>query len=307
MIYTKLCLTTPNTQTHLSDPKTPRPEPIIPGIDRSRPPAYSPTLKAILGAAVAKSNDKTHSAAQLEHPPTLPARADPKSEDAKLLGPLSLRRQVNIRWRFFSQQRDLTWWPLEVDSRAPAGIPTSPSYSIPSTGFEGLGIVQEIERLATQLGDRPHSIPLRQDAVREQDAAMDTVRPPLLPPPKLPTRSRRWMRRRYRELLAKIPALVAQPSRASIKDQSTPTYMVRRSSEEAYIQGQGQRRSITSEETEWIRRANEAAATMKGVSRSSPPATLSRMLRRTEAAEAEAITGLKAPRVPSGVNKHSQQ
>ena len=256
---------------------------------------------------MAKSNDKTHLPSQLEHPPTLPARADPKSEDAKLLGPFSLRRQVNIRWRFFSQQRDLTWWPLEVDSSALAGMPTSASHSVPSTGFEGLGVTQEIERLATQLGNQPLSISLRQDTVRELDAAMDSVHASLLPPPKLPTRSRRWMRRRYRELLAKIPALVAQPSKANSKDQSTPKYIVRRSSEEAYIQGQGQRRSITNEETEWIRRADEAATTMKGVSRPSPPATLSRMLRRTEAAEVEASTGLKVPRAPSGVNKPSQQ
>jgi hypothetical protein len=294
-------------QTHLVDPKTPKPEPIIPGIHRSRPPTYPPTLKAILGAAVAKSNDKTHRPAQLEHPPTLPARADPKSEDAKLLGPFSLRRQVNIRWRFFSQQRDLTWWPLEVDSRALAGVPTSPSHSVPSTGFEGLGIVQEIERLATQLGDQPHSIPLRQDAFREQDATMDAVHAPLLPPPKLPTRSRRWMRRRYRELLAKIPALVAQPSNATNKDQPTPKYVVRRSSEEAYIQGQGQRRTTTSEEIEWIHRADKAATTMKGVPRSSPPATLSRTLRRIEAAEAEAATGMKVPRAPPAANKHPSQ
>ena len=297
----QLYLTSPNTQPHVSDTKTPRPEPIIPGIDRSRPPTYSPTLKAILAAAVAKSNDKTHLAAQLEHPPTLPARADPKSEDAKLLGPLSLRRQVNIRWRFFSQQRDLTWWPLEVDSSALAGIPTSPSHPVPSTGFEGLGMVQEIERLATQLGDQPQSISLRQDAAR----AIDAVHASLSPPPKLPTRSRRWMRRRYRELLAKIPALVAQPSKASNKGQPTPKYIVRRSSEEAYIQGQGQRRPTTSQETEWIRRADEAAATKKGVSQISSPPTLSRTLRRIEAAEAEAATGLKAPRGPSAVNKRS--
>jgi hypothetical protein len=302
----QLCLTAPNTQPHISDTTTPRPEPLIPGIDRSRPPTYSPTLKAILAAAVAKSNDKTHLPAQLEHPPTLPARADPKSEDAKLLGPLSLRRQVNIRWRFFSQQRDLTWWPLEVGSSTLAGIPPSPSHSVPSTGFEGLGVVQEIERLATQLGDRPQSTSLRQDAVHEQDAAMEAVHASLLPPGKLPTRSRRWMRRRYRELLAKIPALVAQPlKKASNKDQPTLKYIVRRSSEEAYVQGQGQRRSTSSEETEWISRAGEAAATMKGVSQSSPPATLSRTLRRVEAAEAEAATGLKIPRRPSAVNKHS--
>ena len=162
-------------------------------------------------------------------------------------------------------------------------------------------MVQEIERLATQLGDQPQSIPLRQDAVR----ATDAVHAPLSPPPKLPTRSRRWMRRRYRELLTKIPALVAQPSNASNKGQSTPKYIVRRSSEEAYIQGQGQRRSTTSQETEWIRRADEAAATMKGGSQISPPATLSRALRRIQAAEAEAATGLKAPRGPSAVNKRS--
>ena len=251
---------------------------------------------------MAKSNNKGHSAAQLEYPPTLPARADPRSEDARLLGPLSLRRQVNIRWRFFSQQRDLTWWPLEVGSSALAGIEPSPSHSIPSTGFERLDMVQEIERLATQSSDRPGDKCLRQDTVREHDATTNVVHTPPLLPPKLPTRSRRWMRRRYRDLLAKIPALVVQPSNPSEKDKSTLKYVVRRSSEEAYIQGQGQRRTTTSEESKWIRRADEAAAT-KGSFRSSPPATLSRTLRRIEAAEAEAATGVKVPRGPSAVNK----
>jgi hypothetical protein len=305
MICVQLCLTAPNAQTHLPDQQTPRSEPIIPGVDRSRPPTYSPTLQAILGAAVAKSTDNTHTPAQLEHPPTLPTRADPKSEDARLLGPFSLRRQVNIRWRFFSRQRDLTWWPLEVDSNALVGNQTSSSHSVPSTGFEGLGMVQEIERLATQLGDRRHSKSLRQDVVRGQGATTDAVRTSLLPPSKLPTRTRRWLRRRYRVLLAKIPSLMAQPSNARDKGQSTPKYIVRRSSEEAYVQGQGQRRITTSEEIEWIRHADEAAATMKGLSRSSLPVTLSRALRRNEAAEAEATTGLKVLRGPSAVKQPS--
>ena len=254
---------------------------------------------------MAKSNDKAHSPARLEHPPTLPARADTRSEDARLLGPLSLRRQVNIRWRFFSQQRDLTWWPLEVDSSALAGIQPNPSYPIPSTGLEWFGMVQEIERLVTQSSDRPRDITLRQDAVREHDTTTDAVHAPHLLPPKLPTRSRRWMRRRYRDLLARIPALVVQPSNPSTQGRSTPKYVVRRSSEEAYIQGQGQRRTTTSKEIEWIRRADEAAASMKGLVQSSPPATLSRTLRRVEAAEAEAATGLKVSRRPSAINKHS--
>ena len=165
-------------------------------------------------------------------------------------------------------------------------------------------MVQEIERLATQLGGRPRSISL-QDAAHERHATPDAVHAPILPPPKLPTRSRRWMRRRYRDLLAKIPALVAQSSNASNKGQSVLKYVVRRSSDEGYVQGQGQRRTTTSEEAEWIRRADEAAANMKRPSQSSPPTTFSRTLRRIEAAEAEATTGFKVPRGPSGVSRHS--
>ncbi|OBZ79295.1 hypothetical protein A0H81_00776 [Grifola frondosa] len=51
---------------------------------------------------------------RLATPPKLPNRADPTSEEARLLGPFSKRRQVNIRWRYFTQEWKKLYPPLQV-------------------------------------------------------------------------------------------------------------------------------------------------------------------------------------------------
>ncbi len=53
-----------------------------------------------------------------EHPPTLPARATPSSEDARLLGPFSRRRLVNERRRFFKQEMSRLLPPLRIRTEA---------------------------------------------------------------------------------------------------------------------------------------------------------------------------------------------
>jgi hypothetical protein len=51
------------------------------------------------------ASGKSPAAADLVTPPTLPERADPTSEAARLLGRLSRRREVNIHWRYLARFR----------------------------------------------------------------------------------------------------------------------------------------------------------------------------------------------------------
>ena len=64
---------------------------------------YSPEITAPLGSTLARRGSP-RTQRQLQNPFSLPSRADPESSDAKILGPLSKRREVNLRWRFFEEE-----------------------------------------------------------------------------------------------------------------------------------------------------------------------------------------------------------
>lgn len=74
--------------------------PLVPGINRTRPPVYTDRLKAYLTSSLSHRTGKAPREKQLDWPPTLPERADPKSDEARLIGPLSKKREANIRWRY---------------------------------------------------------------------------------------------------------------------------------------------------------------------------------------------------------------
>ncbi|KAJ3554643.1 hypothetical protein NM688_g3001 [Phlebia brevispora] len=192
----------------LSDPTAPIPDPIIPAVEKSRPPVYSPELSALLTSGL--SRDKPLSAAALKNPPLLPERADHKSEEARLLGPLSLRREVNIRWRFFKSEWRKVYPPLQVAvTEATASTPkdaelelrtdkdTLANAEIRGFGLQGTGAMEDlISAAGSAVSFRP-----RTRRERAPQAGADTndanVRP-LLP---------RFIRRRFRQLLARTPVL----------------------------------------------------------------------------------------------------
>lgn len=87
----------------LADARIGRKAPLIPGEDRTRLPSYTPRLTAFL---TSKYQKRTAKLPNLFKPPSLPDRADPQSEDARLLGPFSLRRHANIYWRYLTSLRD---------------------------------------------------------------------------------------------------------------------------------------------------------------------------------------------------------
>ncbi|KAJ2984826.1 hypothetical protein NUW54_g10365 [Trametes sanguinea] len=76
-----------------SEPGAELPPRIIPAVESSRPPLYSQEMKALLTSEIAQSG-RALTPAALEHPPTLPPRADPNSPEARALGPFSKRREA---------------------------------------------------------------------------------------------------------------------------------------------------------------------------------------------------------------------
>lgn len=138
--------------------------------------------------------------AALKIPPTLPERANPSSEEARILGPFSKRREVNIRWRYHTGEIQRTYYPLELT--VPQG--SSNDHNLRGTGLEKLGLLNEIEQLArSPIQGRP--LPRRQKSSGAANVEIHTTEPcrnkfdSPLPP--------RFLRRRYRELLGRIPIL----------------------------------------------------------------------------------------------------
>lgn len=187
----------------LSDPKAPIPPRIIPSVEKSRPPVYSKPLAALLTSALSRLNkpiDKVH----LYFPRTLPAQAHPSSEDARLLGPFSKRREVNIRWRAFVEESRKVLPPLQVVVNKKNHADTSDASliqeGIRGLGFQGKHVFEDIETL---IGEQPRERPMTR---KEREARQGTVEVPAAPQP-TPRHSSRWIRRRYQQLLGKLPIL----------------------------------------------------------------------------------------------------
>ncbi|KAJ7932578.1 hypothetical protein B0H13DRAFT_2307719 [Mycena leptocephala] len=69
----------------LTDPTAPVPPRIIPAVESSRPPVYSKELLVLLASSASRVG-RVPSKAFVDSPPKLPARANPNSEEARLLG-----------------------------------------------------------------------------------------------------------------------------------------------------------------------------------------------------------------------------
>jgi len=183
----------------------PVPARIISPVERSRPPVYSPELAALLLSPYSRSSGKALlKPSHLREPPTLPSRADPTSEDARLFGPFSKRRQVNIRWRYFSYQWKRIYPPLEVSVKhpEPQNTPSQdgfvPETGLRSVGLQGAGLLEELKILAGEVSKKPTS-PRRIDSVYRPESSPTAADRGSLP--------NRYLRRRYRELLGRIPIL----------------------------------------------------------------------------------------------------
>ncbi|THH09196.1 hypothetical protein EW145_g2189 [Phellinidium pouzarii] len=199
MLFTKPFLTAATAE---------KPPPIIPGVEKSRPPVYSPELTALLTSLFSRTG-KALKPSHLETPPTLPTRADPASEEARYLGPFSKRREVNIRWRYFTVQSKNILPPLQVSIphiEEPEGNLESDG-EVLRGGFQDTGLLDMVEGLTGSMKHPPKprrertaaassaNVVLREDS-HSLHGDLSTV--------VLPTR---FLRRRHQQLLGRLPLL----------------------------------------------------------------------------------------------------
>lgn len=166
---------------------------------------YSPELTALLLSPYTRpSSGKPLKPSHLCEPPTLPLRANPSSEDARLFGPFSKRREINIRWRYFSQQWKRLYPPLEVSVKKQGARETSSQEDavlgarIRGVGMQTAGLLAELMSLTGSGSERPPT-PRRINPVYPPHAVSRIADCQVLP--------NRFLRRQYRELLGRIPIL----------------------------------------------------------------------------------------------------
>lgn len=244
-------------QRYLENPFEPQPARIISAVERSRPPSYSPELATLLTSIHSRTLTRPLKPAALKNPPTLPERAlNPSSGEARILGPFSKRREVNIRWRYHTGEIRRTYYPLELTE--PDHHPHENHDLLRKTGLEKLHLLTEIEQLArSPRNGRP--FPRRQPSGTQQNVQTCLSQPDQAkfdPSPSLPPR---FLRRRYRELLARIPILVPdKTAKFSVRTSWSPLALV---SSQRNIQYPG----VPDEDMKWLAAASEIA--LKGGSR----------------------------------------
>ncbi|TCD59884.1 hypothetical protein EIP91_011259 [Steccherinum ochraceum] len=187
----------------------PIPERIIPAVEKSRPPVYSPELTALLTSTHSRMI-KPLTAKQLHTPPLFPKRGDPNSQEARDLGPLSKRREVNLRWRHFAASHKKVLPPLQIvygdlSKAGDAQYTTNPAVlhaaGIRTSGTQNLGIFEDIEALAQR--SRPTPLTRREKRLYThtfRQVSDDSSKTGSHPPRKL-------LRRAYRRLLGRLPTM----------------------------------------------------------------------------------------------------
>ncbi|KAG9004669.1 hypothetical protein FRB93_010159 [Tulasnella sp. JGI-2019a] len=216
----------------ISHPSAITPARTIPNNPRSSPPSYSAPLSALLTSQHGRVTGKALPKDALIKPSNLPARADPSSDEARLLGKFSLRREVNIRWRFFTEEvKRQVQPPLVVrttkiakhgdnleDVDRPLLMQRSGKGSI---GLEKM--FAELERIAAtpDIGHVPSTTSLQPHSLESGvcGSALSSQSPTqaLGPFPRTSMKrslscKTRYFRRQFTELLSRTPILVETPS-----------------------------------------------------------------------------------------------
>jgi len=161
-------------------------------------------MKALLTSGHSRAT-KPLALKSLGSPPTLPSRADPASDDARLLGPFSKRREVNIRWRYFVTEWKKVYPPLQVVAYDPScgvceGVKEADIQRVGIRGFgmQGQGIFEDVLSIAG---------PLRLPNTLTKKERRNVGIVPELVSPHPARHPSRWLRRRYQELLGRLPVL----------------------------------------------------------------------------------------------------
>jgi hypothetical protein len=169
-------------------PSGPVPDTIISGKEASRPPIFSPELTTLLTSPHSRTT-KPLNKSDIIMPRNLPASGNPLSEDARIYGQFSKRREVNIRWRQFKAETKKLFPPLEVsvtDSVIRGGQPQ----------------FRALHALESAVGE------LCRGSTRTRRERKDSTRRDESPTPSFYRHPSRWVRRRYRWLLSRSPRLV---------------------------------------------------------------------------------------------------
>ncbi|ORY66929.1 hypothetical protein BCR35DRAFT_334487 [Leucosporidium creatinivorum] len=185
---------------------------------------------------------------QLANPPTLPPRADPTSEDARLLGPLIPQRINAVKRRYFNSQLGKLRAPIAIQLKRKDGQPVEDELEMLKQA--GLGsfnyassksLLEELEAKAQVAEASRPRLPRRLQSPEER-ATKGSVPPQvkhevsederrILSPSYKNTKwhrpktiTSRLLRRRYQNILANSPILVVEPSDViSPTDTSAPT------------------------------------------------------------------------------------
>jgi hypothetical protein len=172
----------------------PLPDTIIPGKESSRPPVFSSELTTLLTSPHSRTT-RPLTKSDIITPRNLPACANPLSEEARIYGSLSKRREVNIRWRQFRAETIKLFPPLDGCATAAVIEDGKPPTPVLRTKLEKL---ENVERAVG--GVCRGSTKTR----REKE---DNVESPTSSIYRHPSR---WVRRRYRWLLSRSPKLVSR-------------------------------------------------------------------------------------------------
>lgn len=164
----------------------------------SRPPVYSPELRALMTSDISRTT-KALKPAALDRPPTLPPQADPSSEEARLFGILSKRRHKNILQRYFKQEVQKVYPPLEVEVQGGHALE---DVGARGGALQGLNLLKDVEAMIGPLWKSPQ-LTRRERRALGADATSESSSSERHPS--------RWLRRRYQSLLGRLPILMFTP------------------------------------------------------------------------------------------------
>ncbi|KAF9527777.1 hypothetical protein CPB83DRAFT_907377 [Crepidotus variabilis] len=186
----------------------------LPKIPAEKPsyPVISEEIKALLISPYSRRT-KPLDPNDIEPPRTLPERANVLSKDAMLFGPLSKRREANIRRRFFDIETKKLLPPLRSSTVRSSSFPPRSHLDAISALHDNLqATIGPLGRSPTRTRRERLSAPEEYKAENQEER-----------------HSSRWIRRRFRALISRVPELsygakgtpVVQPSPLSFLTKST--------------------------------------------------------------------------------------
>ncbi|KAG8715138.1 hypothetical protein FRC11_005577 [Ceratobasidium sp. 423] len=184
----------------------------------TRPPPFPPALKALLASPLARTKPG------LKNQPDEPAALSLALDKRGWLGKLPERRERNLWWNWWREEPTKTLVPAEIEVTEPNSDLSANSslesttplrlrqLGLPVTKTQGSGLIRRAEEYS-----RSHAVPKapRRSTERSSESQDQGPKATITVPPQS-----RFMRRRYRELLSKMPLMSFKPTSSS---QAAPT------------------------------------------------------------------------------------